>query len=290
MEELNKYLKWCDAQYSSNTHCNCNDTCTNNNFCRGKQTDCYSCIQRVHKYSNRTIHYNCDKMLLYYVLKHCYRFGAEIFYEFHKLKNDIYSWDEIFILSIGCGPCTELFGAMSLWRTLGKPDETFHYRGFDTESLWLPLMNMACSFFTTADPKPFLEDAILHYETSEERVDVIVLNYMLSDMYKFHFDHYDQFLANLSELIKRKHPHYLLVNDVYLRDSIDASKRMLKHLKDKGLEFKHEKCQYHTPHPYIGQFGKRITQQPFAMPNAEIVRKYQPFPKVNSIQTLIKFQ
>ena len=290
MEELNQYLRWCDAQYSNSTHCNCGSACTNNNFCRGNQTDCYFCVRRVHNLHNTTVHYNCDKMLLCYVLKHCYRFGAEIFYEFHKLRNDLSHLNEIFVLSIGCGPCTELFGAMSLWRILGKQDETFHYRGFDTEAIWLPLMNKACSSFTTADAKPFHEDAFLHYQASQEQVDVIVLNYMLSDMFKFHLDLFGKFLENLSELIRHKQPRYLFINDVYLLDSVGASNRLLRHLKNNGLEFKYVKLQYHSFHPYIGNYGRRIAQQPYVMSDAEIVSKYEPFSEVNSIQTLIVFQ
>lgn len=289
MEELNQYLEWCDVQYSNSNHCFCGAVCTNNNYCRGNQTDCYSCIKRVHNYKNKTVHYNCAKMLYNYVLKHSYRFGAEIFYEIHKLTKDLYNWDDIFILSIGCGPCTELFGAMSLWRTMGKQDESFHYRGFDTEEIWLPLMKKAESVFTKADVLTFNIDAFLHYKTCQERVDVIVLNYMLSDMLKFHSNRYDQFLSNLSELIKQIHPRYLLLNDVYLLVSVDASNRLLRVLKGAGLDFKHIKLQYHRVHNIIGQFGKLIDKQPYVMPNAEIVRKYIPFSEVNSIQTLIKF-
>ena len=290
MKELGDFLNWCDTQYDSAPHCQCGATCTNGNYCKGQQTNCYPCIQRVHDYHNRTVHYNCNKMVLCYVLKHCYRFGSEIFYALQKLRRDLLNWNDIYITSIGCGPCTELFGAMSHWRSMGKQDGLFHFRGFDTETIWRPLMTQVSSSFTAADAVADAQNAITFYQNSEERVDVIVLNYMLSDMMKFNMGQYDKFLNDLISLIQQKKPKYLLVNDVYLLVSIGATNRMLRFLAKAGLAYKGVKLQYHDYHPYIGQFGRQMHKQPFTMPNAEIVRKYNPFLEVNSIQTLIKFQ
>ena len=290
MQELDQFLNWCDQMYTNNPHCQCGAACTNGNYCGGIQTNCYSCIKRVHNHRNNIVHYDCDKMLYYYALKHTYRFGAEVFYELLKLKNDIIKWSDIYIASIGCGPCTELFGAMSVWRTFGKQDVSFHFRGFDLEQRWQPLMNQACLCFNNADVFANQEDVFAHYQNSQERLDVVVLNYMLSDMLKFHANRYGQFLDSLVTLVRQKNVRYLLVNDVYLLVSIGASNRLMRSLKDAGLAFKYAKLQYHSFHPYIGQFGKPIAKQPYPMADAGIVRKYEPFSEVNSIQTIIRFQ
>lgn len=290
MLELDSFLNWCDTQYDNTQHCHCGIACTNGDYCKGQQNNCYLCIQRVHDYHNRTVHYNCDKMILYYVLKHCYRFGSEIFYALQKLRNDLCNWNDIYIVSIGCGPCTELFGALSQWRTMGKPDEQFHYRGFDTNNIWRSLMNQARSYFTMADVMVDIQSAFNYYQNCEERIDIIVLNYMLSDMMKFNNTCYDQFLKDLISLIQKKRPCYLLINDVYLLISVGATNRMLRFLAKAGLSYKGIKLQYHDFHPYIGQFGRQIHKQPYTMPNTEIVRKNNPFSEVNSIQAIIKFQ
>ena len=290
MQELDQLLTWCDTEYINGQHCQCGIACTNGNYCRGQQTNCYPCIQRVHSYGNRTYHYNCDKMMLYYTLKHSYRFGAEVFYEINRLKNDFINWQEINIASIGCGPCSELFGALSFWRTIGKNDADFHFRGFDTEPLWQPVMNQVQACVQTADAQTFCQDVFSYYMQSQEPINVIILNYMLSDMMKFHFAQYDNFLNNLIMLIRQKRPRYLLVNDVYLLVSLGATNKMLRFLKDAGLSFKLAKLQYHVFHPYIGQFGKQVAKQPFVMSDASIIQKYNPFSETNSIQTYIKFQ
>lgn len=290
MQELDDFLIWCDTQYNSIPHCQCGMACTNGNYCRGQQSNCYPCIQRVHDYHNRMVHYNCDKMVLYYVLKHCYRFGSEIFYALQKLKKYLSNWDDIYITSIGCGPCTELFGALSLWHSMGKQDDLFHYRGFDTDKIWRPLMTQVSSYFAMADIVVENQSAFTYYKESEERMDVIVLNYMLSDMMKFNMGQYDKFLENLISLIKQKKTKFLLINDVYLLISIGAINKLWRFLVTAGLTFNGIKLQYHDFHPYIGQFGRKIPKQPYKMTNEVIVEKYDPFSEVNSIQTLIKFQ
>lgn len=289
MQELDQYLNWCDEQYSNTPHCQCGVGCTNENYCGGIQRDCYSCIQRVHKWYNNKIHYNCDKMVLYYVLKHTYRFSAEVFFELNRLRNDICKWSDLYIASIGCGPCSELFGTLSLWRTLGKSDFSFHFRGFDIEPLWIPLRNQVKSYFRTTDVQPDFNDAFAYYDNNQERVDIVILNYMLSDMRKFNTNQYQQFLTYLIAMISQNKPKYLLINDIYLRDSLTASDELLKRLRQDKITYRAAKLQYHFYNPSIGKWGYPIQKQPFDMSNAAIVSKYQPFPETNSIQTIIQF-
>ncbi|MBR3449332.1 MAG: hypothetical protein IKH24_00655 [Bacteroidales bacterium] len=228
-------------------------------------------------------------MLYYYALKHTYRFGAEVFFELEKLRNDVLNWREMYITSIGCGPCSELFGILSLWRTVGKTDDSLHFRGFDTEPLWYPIMNGVRSFFNIADIQTFGQDAFAYHGQCRERMDVIVLNYMLSDMKKFNPAQYAAFLNNLINLIVQKRPKYLLVNDIYLIVSLAASGDLVKKMKQSGLSYKIWMGQYHYFNPSIGQWGNVIPKQPFAMNDAAIVNRYNPFPEVNGIQTIIKF-
>jgi len=275
--------------YTNTPHCQCGAACTNGNFCKGVQSNCYECIKRVHRYSNSKVHYNCDKMLYYYALKHTYRFGAEMFFEFGKLRNAVCNWPDIYITSIGCGPCSELFGMLSFWRTMGKTDASFHFRGFDTEPLWYPIMQQVQTCFSVADVQLLGQDAFAYYAQYQERTDVIVLNYMLSDMRKFNATQYKAFLNNLITLIAQRHPKYLLVNDIYLCISLTASKELVSQLKQSGISYKIWKAQYHYLDSRIGQWGIVIPKQHFAMNDAAIVNKYTPFPDVNGIQAIVKF-
>ncbi len=290
MIELDQYLNWCDTMYSNAPHCQCGNRCTNQNYCQGQQVNCYACIRRVHNLRNNIIHYNCDKMALYYVLKHGYRFSSEVFYQLQLIQKVLEKYDDIYFVSIGCGPCTELFGTLNFWRSIGKFDRSFHYRGIDTEKLWNRLMVQVCSYFKVASVKTDNVDAFPLLTINDERIDVIVLNYMLSDMKKFRASEYQSFLSNLIKLIQLKKPHFILINDVYLKVSLDASSELLDSFRSAGLQYKFYACQYHSLNTFIGQYGEIRPKQGFVMTDAGIVSNYDPFSDVNSIQTIIRFQ
>ncbi len=253
-------------------------------------TNCYACINRVHRYTNTTIHYNCDKMVLYYVLKHGYRFGAEVFFEFQRAQRDLSQWNEMYVASIGCGPCTELFGSLLHWRTMGKQDAMYHYRGFDLELLWYPLMNQVRAFFPLDDVATYGQDAFDYYRGTQERIDVLVLNYMLSDMKKFQPAAFNCFLNNLTSLVQEKQVRFIMVNDIYLKISLEASRDLLNALIASRIRFGFSAGQYHGLNQFIGLYRKVMPSPSFTMPNTAIVNKYDPFRTVNSIQTIIRIQ
>ncbi len=290
MLELERFLDYCDIQYQNSNPTKCGVECSNNNYCQGQEPHCYKCIKRVHNCYNNTIHYNCAKMLYNYVLKQSYRFSAEIYYLFQNIQKYIVQQGDLYVTSIGCGPCTELFGALFHWRSIGKLDTLFHYKGFDIEPMWNPIMQKLPAFFQGADVKLYDKDVFKYYQTTQDRVDILVLNYMISDMLKFKCNQYSAFLTSLCNFISQIKPKYLLINDVYLKVSIEASRLLFERLNTEGIMYQYLKLQYHGINPYIGQYGKIITRQPFNMPNKSIVNRYDPFSHVDSIQTIIRFK
>lgn len=291
MVEFDSFLDWCDQGYRSCFPCRCGVSCTNNNYCNGIAANCYDCIRRVHAIGNRLVHYNCSKMVLYYVLKHGYRFRAEIIVLLYRIREFLSQQKELYITSVGCGPCTELFGCIHIWRLLGKQDEFFHFRGFDTDSIWSPLMDQVQKLFPNADVKNNCQDALLFYSNTDERVDIIILNYMLSDMKKFNSSHFSSFLTNFVGLIRCKKTRYILINDIYLKESLSASYELISLLSKAGLVDKLSKYQYCSLNSYIGQHGPIVNDKPqFKLQSSSIVREYDPFQEINSIQTIIKIK
>lgn len=289
MLELEYYLNYCDSQYQNSNPTQCGETCNNKNYCQGQEVDCYNCIKRVHNYKNCTVHYNCPKMMYNYVLKHSYRFAAEVYYEVLRLQRVLSQWNEVYYTSIGCGPCTELFGLLQNWRNLGKGDDSFHFNGFDNEPMWKSLMDYVETLFSSQDVHTHDVDVFQYYQESHWRVDILVLNYMLSDMFKFKTGLYTAFLLSLCDLIKEMRPQFLLINDVYLKDSMTAMNRLLQALKSQGIGYRSQRVQYHYEHPFIGLNGQRIDRRNFGMSNQTIVEKYIPFSYVDSMQTIVKF-
>lgn len=289
MEELKKFLIWCDHEYQASSPCNCGNLCSNMNYCQGNAVNCYNCIKRVHNVYNRTIHYNCSKMVLCYFMKHFLRFRAETIILLNEIRDYLIQQQDLYVTSIGCGPCTELFGSVFIWRYLDKQDEYFHYRGFDTAQIWNPIMIKVQSLFEKADIKTLPQDAFVYYHDSEERIDIIILNYMLSDMKKFNSSHFNSFLSNFVGLVRSKKPRYILINDVYLKESISASNELISCLNQTGILNGCKRIQYSNYNPYIGSFSNTIVyKRPLKMPNSPTIQKYDPFIKIRSIQAIIE--
>jgi hypothetical protein len=158
------------------------------------------------------------------------------------------------------------------------------------EQLWSPIMTQVEGYFSVADVKTANADAFPLLSTSNDSVDVLILNYMLSDMRKFRAADYQLFLINLLNLIQQKQPRFILINDIYLKVSLGASTELLSYLAASGIQYRFYACQYHTLNTLIGTYGEIIPKQGFTMTDAEIVGKYNPFREVNSIQTIIRFQ
>lgn len=80
MSELNTFIQYCIRHYKQPKNCS---SCVNEKQCNNAN-NCYKvCIYKIHRFTNKTLHYNCPNMLNCYILKHFYRYSSEI----ESLKN-----------------------------------------------------------------------------------------------------------------------------------------------------------------------------------------------------------
>ena len=251
--------------------------------------DCYPCIRFIHDFNNRTVHYSCPKMMMYYVPKHLYRYSMEIMQLCGRIQS-ISKKDEIFFSSIGCGPCSELFGALSDWYNRGKDISKFHFKGFDTEQMWEPVMSGINSLFENKiDVEALNYDFFSYYkENPSAVVDVIFLNFMLSDCIKFDEANFPNFVKRISEFLVDRKPAFLLINDIYCRNTIRAYNQLEKGLLD-CAPCRFGKWQYAEFNSFIGCFGEKVNPIKINSIPQSIVRKYDPFNYTNSVQSIIKF-
>lgn len=291
MNEIYELFNYCATEYNNSTACHCGINCLNNNYCKQCAKDCYSCIHRVHAYTNNTVHYNCPRLTLFYVLKHGPRFIVEVYL---LCKNQIISSflsnrKQAYITSIGCGPCTELFALMWGWRNLHLNEDDLHYRGFDTDEIWGALIEKVNNIYAGKDIYAYCRNVFDYYRSSEEPIDIIIFNYMLSDAFKFDNSHYTSFLDQLAVLVSERKPSFILINDVYLLDSIGAANSLIRRMTLINPSLKVEKRQYHEVKPYIGQYGVIMSNKPKLKNIPAFLVEYDPFQEVNSIQTIIQF-
>lgn len=289
MKEFNEWIGFCDVQYKNSDACNCGEECKYNHQCDFKcSMKCYKCIKKVNSFYNTADHYKCEKMTYNYCIKYGYRFYAEVCLLVHNYYNPEQINNDIYIASIGCGPCTELYGMLQTWRFHGGKDEKFHFRGFDKNEIWKPIMDFNNRNFVHMDVHADVADIFDYYNNHEEPLDVIVLNYSLSDMYRFNYDWFNTFLNELSILVCNKNVSCVLTNDIYSIQSMESAKKLIVYLAKQGLTsvLGYEKFNYSGKYN-LGYWGKNVFCNSFPTIDNKIKQDYDPFSRIDSIQTII---
>src|ERR1035437_5671138 len=101
--------------------------------------NCSSCFSEIF-FTNKTRRYNCLPITYNYVCRFIYQFSSEFLYLINKIgflfeQEQIKDIDKIKIMSIGCGPCCDIFAFDTLFKNknLKIPIE---YYGYDTNNIW----------------------------------------------------------------------------------------------------------------------------------------------------------
>ena len=122
MLSVQELVTYCDTSYSKSSrrcpHCK-------NEDCPGA---CTGCFKEIHFVSNRD--YDCPNLMYHYVCTYIYAYSSEIWHLFN-VENDLQNLDEYRVLSIGCGPTSELFGISRF-----ANNKNIQFVGFDTNELW----------------------------------------------------------------------------------------------------------------------------------------------------------
>lgn len=209
MSTIDKLINFCFDKYHSPDKC---ENCKNEKFCDGAKC-CYDkCIYQIHRCYNRTKTYNCNNMALYYILKHFYCFTSEIeaaweFLEIEKLSSPLK------IASIGCGPSSELYAIADYSENNNKYID-YTFKGFDFNAIWNEIWEFNKSEFPQAE---FIEtDFFSCYDEHPEYIpDILIINYMLSDISKFDHENIQSFLSELISFINKMPDNsWILLNDI----------------------------------------------------------------------------
>jgi thiol-disulfide isomerase/thioredoxin len=166
--------------------------------------------------------YNCQNIANFYVCKYIYKCASEIDHLITRFK-DIASLDTYDILSIGCGPCSELAGLLNfLSRSKQKPQISFI--GIDSNELWKPIHERIQVIVTSYDNVPKVRflygDALkiiprFNARQVKWRPNILILQYLISDMKKAGVN-IENFVVDLSTNIVPIMPaeSYIILNDI----------------------------------------------------------------------------
>ena len=173
---IDQIVSACATQFTGPTCSNCTNTCFRS---------CEQCLDQIHM-QNHQRRYNCPNIVFYYVCKYIYKYSSEIQLLFNasnslKVKND-YN-----ILSLGCGPCTDLVGIINFC-TDNQLNKSICYTGIDLNDSWAPVNNLYTTIlsnhnnilynFLTADILSYLNSSPLNIPN------ILIMQYLISDMHK----------------------------------------------------------------------------------------------------------
>lgn len=222
----------------------CKKDCPLNHYCQEnqcKEGDCSSCMYEIQQRKG-TFTYSCDRITYHYVLRFFNRFSSEIFHLMNQINYT--NCSDMNVVSLGCGPGSEVYGIIKSLRTKNT-DTILHYEGHDLNPIWEPVQTMSkgylkqlpheINFFTTDLFNDF------HGFINNE-VDILVLNYLLSDIAKFMFLEYKKsFIQDIVNFVIANNVRNILFNDITyyghinkLDSGIQLMKLLIKNLEEEG--------------------------------------------------------
>lgn len=280
---INKLMQYCIKQYYTPKKCR---SCVNNKQCIASE-NCYKvCIYKVHRIANKSLHYNCKNMLFCYIMKHFYRYASEIESIFERFFYNCHS--HIKVASVGCGPASEFYGITDFLENNTDCKLSFDYTGLDIDDFWQPIWDYTQENFKNAK---FVKSDFFKYYKEHELPEVVIINYMLSDMAKYKPDGIKNFLDDLKNFISEMPYGVIIINDInYEKDTVETAFGCLNYLHKKIVNLPNIKIHSgsFTKLPISQKyFGKRIDDDRIRANMIDIPFDIQPFSKCNSIQHII---
>lgn len=241
-----KELLWIQQQCIDNISAlsACKDQCTIGHYCVAhgcKECYCSKCLNHIHWNNSPSFHYECERITYYYLLRFSNRFASEIahFVDLFKIQDN----SEINIISLGCGPASEIFGFIKSIRSRGIKS-ILHFEGYDLKKIWKPLQELAKkqsfgnrTFYKFSYGNLFTEFTDFPNNQSA----VLVLNYLLSDIAKYYDDANKQvFIDNIVDFICNHHISGIFFNDIgyygtvgRMDSGVQIMNEIIVHLKER---------------------------------------------------------
>lgn len=260
-------------------------------------SSCEKCLEYCH-YPERAIKdgfekrdYNCLNMIDFYVCKYSYKNATEIIRAFLCMKKIIEN-NTINILSLGCGPCSELMAIDTIKkRNLITFDKIF-YKGIEVNiEIWKNIYSDINSNFAENYIKNEDVINISNFEIyfMNDAVNIICINYLLSTIQRCKPDSINSFLNSLACSINNsKKKIIVLFNDINLsinyeggiREYFDTFASKLIGYSSKEIHFKGSKHNHY-------EYGNEYPNSTILYNDLVNEEKYKPYKVCGSAQKII---
>lgn len=261
--------------------------------------DCTVCLGYVHypQRAPKKRKYDCVHMADCYYCKYAFKYASEIVYGLRQLA-DLRSKKTLRVMSIGCGPCTELAAIDYLRGTQELNYDRLDFRGIDPlNQMWKYIWEDIEEFY--GDEVHFFDwnilDAIDIIVQKNWIPDIIIFQYVFSDMYKNNTqEEIVDFIEKLAKFInnQKQKKIYIFVNDINLSTDYKGGREFFDILCNKiaspkiirRLHFNNSNAERHYDYGVEYETNELV----FGIPSQEIYEKYNPFDSCASAQILIK--
>lgn len=193
---------------------------------QGCNNDCGNCLDLCHFPDHAKAQkvplreYNCTNMADFYVCKYSYKYASEIIYALQEMEKQIQSQTVNFI-SLGCGPCTDLFALDSIEQRSLIPIKNYSYIGIDKDlSVWSNIHSNIKSIKPDVRLIEYDVTTIIDYSQyfDEQKLNIVCIDYLLSTMKRnSQNSSIDKFIDNLSNYLNKFTGECILIlNDINL--------------------------------------------------------------------------
>lgn len=226
---INQLVKYCHENYSlKKGQCS---LCPNHEFGQCSSKNCSLCFSAMFFNSGRT--FNCVNSTYSYVCRYIYQYYSEILFLLRAIKtvftdNGVQKYEHINVTSIGCGPCSEAFSVNSFFKEINFNGKIV-YNGYDLNNQWQNI-HAQLKQILPFDLNFIYENCFLHMKSisQEEYPNLLILNYVLSDIYKN--GNINEFIESLVDVIIDKMPSrsIIIINDINHYNPRDYYKIIIK--------------------------------------------------------------
>ena len=200
--------------------------------------DCGKCLHYVHTPSAAPAprKYDCGHMMDYYVCKYSHKYMSEMIYALRRLKDSCVI-PNLKVLSIGCGPCTDLMALDYLKRTSEYQFSSLEYRGVEIDpKIWRKIYDDINSMKASNCSFSIIDNDICRYIdvllAEDWYPDLIILQYVFSDMQKHSLqDDINHMISSMGRFIDMCPQNtYIVCNDINLSKKYNGGREYFDEL------------------------------------------------------------
>lgn len=290
---IDQMTEFCHNEYQNKEHCG---ICGYELTC--PERDCGKCLEYVHFPQNAPNPriYDCRNMANYYVCKYSHKYMSEIVHSLSYISGGI-NRKCLKVLSLGCGPCTDLFAFDFL-----KEKQFFSFKSLDyvgvelSQSLWggihTQIKNCALREYSLDYRYQDALDFIKYAISTTWDSDIVIFQYVLSDMQK-HMKEEDlgEFITQIQYYFNNilSNGSFMLFNDINLavsygggRDHFDTILRGLEKATFEKIHFRNNnKSSWYS-------YGNVWPSNDLVCSIPKRLNVYSPYTSCSSAQLIIK--